>query len=818
MRSLTLRVLFCGLLLLTGVASGRGAMRTLAAPPNCQMFPETGKNVCDPFLAYWRDHGGLAQQGFPLSVEFLETNPTDGKQYRTQYFERARFEHHPENQPPYDVLLGLLGGEQYRAKYLVAPPPPFPGDPFNNPTYPQECATFTETGQRVCSLFLAYWREHGGLAQQGLPLTGIVLETNPTDGKTYPTQYFERARFEFHEEIRDPQYRVLLGLLGREQLLAKYQGGLPSSTAPSPSPGASFGPRAYTNPLRATAPVGTVGSCPDPTIIRGQDAQWYMYCTSDPLNDADKVGGGFHYLAILRSPDLVTWAYLGDVFAALPRWVAPGTPLWAPDIQYYGGRYYLYYAAPYTALPGGGSAIGVATAPSPAGPWADSGGPVVAPYDNAASPGQRREVIDPAVVADETGQRYLFYGGHFGGIAARPLSADGLHTDAAREVQLAAADRYEGAFVVRHGGDYYLFASAGDCCGAGPLTGYGVFVGRSANILGPYTDRAGAALLDPAVGGSPVLAANGNRWVGAGHNAVFTDLAGRDWFLYHAVDRADPYFAGPPGWNKRPPLLDPLDWSDDGWPVVNGGRGPSDTPQPAPAARPGEPGRGPVPAAQDDNPGAAIAALTDEFGGPGLGPQWGWVRTPAPGSYSLVAGALRLATADTELHLYPEGPPARAPILVEAAPPGDFVVETRLRLDVPPTGEGYNYAQAGLVLYGDDDNYLKLATVAIGGTRQVEFAKQLAPPPGSPNYGSTFGGAPGGSGGWTWLRLVRRAVPGTAEARYTAYTSRDGARWERGATWTHTLGPGVRIGLVAMGRVGFTATVDYVRVTGVRAP
>jgi len=79
-------------------------------------------------------------------------------------------------------------------------------------------------------------------------------------------------------------------------------------------------------------------------------------------------------------------------------------------------------------------------------------------------------------------------------------------------------------------------------------------------------------------------------------------------------------------------------------------------------------------------------------------------------------------------------------------------------------------------------------------------------------------GPPGGSGGWTWLRLVRRAVLGTAEARYTAYTSRDGAHWGRGATWTHTLGPGARIGLVAMGRVGFTATVDYVRVAALRTP
>jgi glucose/arabinose dehydrogenase len=45
-----------------------------------------------------------------LSEEFEEKNPTDGKTYIVQYFERNRFEYHPENKgTPYEVLLGLLG-------------------------------------------------------------------------------------------------------------------------------------------------------------------------------------------------------------------------------------------------------------------------------------------------------------------------------------------------------------------------------------------------------------------------------------------------------------------------------------------------------------------------------------------------------------------------------------------------------------------------------------------------------------------------------------------------------------------------------------
>src|SRR5215216_5934207 len=79
------------------------------AQGDCRTFPETGKTVCGKFFAYWNTHGGLAQQGYPISGEFKEVSDVDGKTYTVQYFERAVFELHPENAPPYDVLLSLLG-------------------------------------------------------------------------------------------------------------------------------------------------------------------------------------------------------------------------------------------------------------------------------------------------------------------------------------------------------------------------------------------------------------------------------------------------------------------------------------------------------------------------------------------------------------------------------------------------------------------------------------------------------------------------------------------------------------------------------------
>jgi hypothetical protein len=79
----------------------------LAAADDCQSFPQTGFQACGDFLNYWNTHGGLAQQGYPISPPFQEKSDTDGKTYTVQYFERAVFEAHPENQPPNNVLLSL---------------------------------------------------------------------------------------------------------------------------------------------------------------------------------------------------------------------------------------------------------------------------------------------------------------------------------------------------------------------------------------------------------------------------------------------------------------------------------------------------------------------------------------------------------------------------------------------------------------------------------------------------------------------------------------------------------------------------------------
>jgi hypothetical protein len=181
-----------------------------------QYFPETGYTVSGRFLEYWRANGGLAVFGYPLT----EQREENGRQ--VQYFERQRFEAHPENARPYDVLLGLLGSERLSA----GAPAPVASGPA------QGCEFFATTRHNVCNQqgsigFLSYWRNNGlefdgrrgksyeeSLALFGYPLTEAYDYTLVTGEQVY-AQWFERARFEWHPNNPD-QYKVLLGRLGAE--------------------------------------------------------------------------------------------------------------------------------------------------------------------------------------------------------------------------------------------------------------------------------------------------------------------------------------------------------------------------------------------------------------------------------------------------------------------------------------------------------------------------------------------------------------------------------------------------------------------------
>ncbi|HMA35860.1 MAG TPA: hypothetical protein VKY74_15450 [Chloroflexia bacterium] len=248
------------ILLLLGLVGGIAVAGTGRLPATAQsdsrFFPATGHTIQGRFLAYWEQHGGLAQQGYPLTEEGPQVSPLDGKTYIMQYFERAGLEHHPENAPPYDVLLSQLGTFRYRQRYPGGAPAQQPS--LSNPR------SFAATGHTVGGIFRAYWEQHGGLAQQGYPLSDEFQEQSDLDGQIYTVQYFERAVFEWHP-ANQPPYDVLLSQLGTYRLaIARAQ----QAAAKLPSP-----PRIY------AAPGSAVTAWPaDP----GSVVTYYSTCGVQP--------------------------------------------------------------------------------------------------------------------------------------------------------------------------------------------------------------------------------------------------------------------------------------------------------------------------------------------------------------------------------------------------------------------------------------------------------------------------------------------------------------------------------------------------------
>jgi spore germination protein len=175
--------------------------------PDRIYFPQTGHSLAYGFLSYWLNNGGLARFGYPVTEEFDEMNTADGKIYTVQYFERARFEYHPEYKgTQYEVLQGLLGRE-VTANRNFTPVPPVQQS--------EESVYFSETGHSLSGAFLRYWKSKGGLMQFGYPISEPMQENG------YTVQYFERVRMEHHPEFTGTAYEVLLGLLGRELLVGR---------------------------------------------------------------------------------------------------------------------------------------------------------------------------------------------------------------------------------------------------------------------------------------------------------------------------------------------------------------------------------------------------------------------------------------------------------------------------------------------------------------------------------------------------------------------------------------------------------------------
>lgn len=305
-----------------------------------------------------------------------------------------------------------------------------------------------------------------------------------------------------------------------------------------------------------SADVGDVPRrAPDPTAIVAPTPTGGYYVVS--------TGPG---IPLWHSSDLVHWEALGSVFPnRVPAWAEAAVPghrgVWAPDISYHDGWYYLYYAV--STMGGPRSVIGLAVnkAIRPGDPgyrWEDRGLVI------ESFPGQEKfNAIDPNLFVDKDGRWYLFFGSgsRRGGINIVPIDPATGKPFKDREVVSPVATRPPGSgnieapYVVHRNGFYYLFVSWDSCC-KGADSNYKVMVGRSTGVSGPYVDAQGRRMLD---GGGTLVLAGDERWIGPGHNSVLTTEKG-EWLVYHTWD-AQQINAG------RILQVRPLYWTSDGWPM-----------------------------------------------------------------------------------------------------------------------------------------------------------------------------------------------------------------------------------------------------------
>jgi arabinan endo-1,5-alpha-L-arabinosidase len=276
----------------------------------------------------------------------------------------------------------------------------------------------------------------------------------------------------------------------------------------------------------------------------------------------------------------VHWKLLGDAMPTLPAWTSGD--IWAPHIAKVGDRFNVYYAARVAGHVS--MAVGVQSATSPTGTWVDRGSPLVRRQFGE----QAYSVLDPFMLETPKGEKILYWGSGYTNIRAQRLSDDGMSV-VGDPVDVLSPNRprregdyesmIEAAWVVMHDGLYYLMCSGDETSAANPH--YAVVVARSTSPFGPFERNPN----------NPILARNA-VFDGPGHNATVKDDAGEDWILYHAIPAGG---GGEHGVTPRKPMLDHITW-ENGWPVINGGTGPSSGPRPAPAEYPaGTPPRASVP-------------------------------------------------------------------------------------------------------------------------------------------------------------------------------------------------------------------------------
>ncbi|MBF7015686.1 family 43 glycosylhydrolase (plasmid) [Novosphingobium resinovorum] len=291
---------------------------------------------------------------------------------------------------------------------------------------------------------------------------------------------------------------------------------------------ADLGDGRFLNPVLA-------GDYPDPTVLKdGED--YYMTHSSFDASPG---------LVIWHSRDLVNWTPIGS---ALPK---PLGTVFAVDLVKHEGRYYIYIPfmkAPWSRDLKNFANIYVIHADSMQGPWSE-------PIDLGIG-----GLIDPGHVVGEDGERYLF----LSGINRVKLRRDGLSTDGKVEKVydgwkypddwITEAYSLEGPKLLRRGDWFYIISAVGGT--GGPVTGHMVIVARSRSVNGPWEN----CPQNPIVRTTDVA----EQWWSRGHATAVEGPRGLWYLVYHGYENGYRTLG-------RQTLLEPIEWTADGWPRAVGG-------------------------------------------------------------------------------------------------------------------------------------------------------------------------------------------------------------------------------------------------------
>lgn len=370
------------------------------------------------------------------------------------------------------------------------------------------------------------------------------------------------------------------------------------------------------------------GDYADPTILR-DGADYYM--THSPFYYAP----GF---LIWHSEDLLHWE---PICRAVPEY--RGSAM-APDLIKYKGRFYLYYPADGTNF--------VVWADDIRGPWSK-------PIDLQVGG------IDPGHVVGEDGKRYLFLSDGNSDMPLVQLADDGLSVVGPKKQVYAGWQfpkdwKTEGLWLespklTKHGEYFYLTVAEGGT--AGPPTSHMAASARSKSVFGPWENSP----YNPIV---HTYSANDNWW-SKGHGTLVDDVNGNWWIVYHAY--ANGYYT-----LGRQTLIEPIEWTKDGWFRT----------------------RPSAPAIDSKEPLPAGLQLSDDFSKPQLGLQWTFWKEYATDKISLQNRTLSVEGKGDS--------PANGRLLLTTATDKNYEIQTEITVGKENT--------AGLLLFYNEKAYAGLVS------------------------------------------------------------------------------------------------------------